>query len=280
MITKAPAESPTNWTKEKLAVLLLAASQAIDRSRYVFIVLNIAGVCIIAALFNAILPWIRHVIPRIAKLNPAPPELNMLRKTLTEDLTVITAPLLGIKFSVFDLSLIGTTALLVIAIWQYYCVRRENQTVHTVCEEAARELKNGNSECAKYLYHGIAHHFVFTTKFGAHAPAGMRAEPAPTFVVVALFFMPAWIPFVILATDILSLALTCKVCPNPAQPEPLFFVLGPLAQVEAVLRMAYAATIGGVSLYYCYKGLEYENGTRRDLDQLKQGLESNGRVVV
>ena len=72
MITKAPAESPTNWTKEKLAVLLLAASQAIDRSRYVFIVLNIAGVCIIAALFNAILPWIRHVIPRIAQLNPAP----------------------------------------------------------------------------------------------------------------------------------------------------------------------------------------------------------------
>jgi hypothetical protein len=255
----------SDWTKEKLEVLLDTASHAIDRARYVFIVLNVTGISILAGIFNAAFPWLRNSIERARGTD----HLAHLEKVLYEDLWVISFPLIGIKISVFDLSFIGPTALLVLAIWQYYCSRRENDVVHLVCVEAKNNLKK-NKTCAEYLYIGIAHHFVFTTKFYRNVPAGTDRQSGAVFVIAALLFMPAWLPFVIAANDVASLMVPLKVSLNPN--ETLWSKLSMAECMEAIIRCLYAVALGLTSLYYCVQISKFDGGTRDDVDNLRSAI--------
>jgi len=252
---------PTEWTKEKYEALLKAAEEAIERARYVFIVINIAGITILVGTFNSWFPWLRNTVQR-AK---GTAHLPHLEKVLYEDLWTISVPLFGVKFSVFDLSFFGTTALLVLAVWQYYCVRRENEVVHIVCAEAAK-----NKKAADYLYHGVAHYFVFTTKFYANSPAGRNNEIGATIVVRILSYMPAWLPLLIALNDIMSLVVPFSLSLNPK--DPLWMSLSALETVEACVRDAYAVVFGLVSLFYCLQVSRFDNATRQDIDDLRKAL--------
>ncbi len=260
------AVSEEDWTKEKLAALLEAASHAINRARYVFVVINVTGVCTLTGMFNAYLPWIRNAIDRGTKMNPAPHHLGHLEKTVYQDLWTISFPLLGVKVSVFDLSVVATSAFLVLAIWQYYCVRRENHVVHSILEEA--KAVTNSKECVRYLYHGIAHYFVFTTRLDQDVPAGASPQAGATFVLRALVYMPAWIPILILTSDAMSLVTQFNLQLDPNAP--LFKNLSTSEVVEVFLRMAFAGIIGLICYFYCKQAQRFDAGTRADLDEFKK----------
>src|SRR4051812_45654003 len=104
------------WEKEKLGAILSAATHAISRARYAFIISNIAGILILTGLFNTTFPWIRNPLehrPTLMSENTR----EHVEKVLREDLGVMNIPLLGMKLSVYDLSVLGSTALLIIVIW-------------------------------------------------------------------------------------------------------------------------------------------------------------------
>src|SRR4051794_21201019 len=103
----------TDWKKEKLSILIDAAVHAINRARYVFIVSNITGILILVGLFNSTFAWLRNAIERAKGRSDL---VSHLQKTLYEDLWTINIPLLGSKISVFDLSIVASTALLVISV--------------------------------------------------------------------------------------------------------------------------------------------------------------------
>jgi hypothetical protein len=254
----------TDWRKEKLAALLEAAVHAISRARYVFVISNIAGILILTGLFNSTFPWIRNSIERARIAQPVPPHLAHLEKALYEDLWTSSVPLLGIKFSVFDLSVLGSTALLVIAIWQYYCVRRENQIVSVIADQSKKY--KSDQECVAYLYHGIAHYFVFTTRFFSDAMSNKR-NVGPTIMVSILFFMPAWIPLLIVLSDLYTLFVPYGPSLNPRQPT--WQNLPPSEAAEAIVRMAYALILGFGSFLYCMKCREYDRSTRTYVEQMK-----------
>jgi hypothetical protein len=104
--------------RERLLAIKDGAITAIQRSRYVFLLINVSAIIIFAAEFNAMLPWIRHF-----KDNNA----DLLR-----ELGVIAIPFIGVKTSVFDLQINAALAMLILAIWFWFALRRENHAIGLV----------------------------------------------------------------------------------------------------------------------------------------------------
>lgn len=259
--------TPDEWRQKKLEEILKAASHAIDRSRYIFIASNVTGVVILVGLFNATYPWIRNSLER-AKAGKTW-HVAHFEKVLSQDLWVINIPVIGMKASVFDLSVIGSVALLIISVWQYYCVRRETQIVRIVCEEAK---KAENFECLSYLYHGIAHLFVFTTRFykDDHKFAGA--------IIVILMFMPGWLPILIIINDIYTLFVPA---PHSISQEPLFWEMQDREQIEAVIRITFGFIVGSISLYYCARSKDHERQTREHVELMERlVMEGGGEATL
>jgi hypothetical protein len=265
------SEEDKIWQKEKFRVLLEACAHAINRARYVFIAVNIAGIFTLAGLFNATLPWLRNAIERARIMSPPAPHLEHIQRTMYQELWTLTLPVLGLKFSVFDISVIASTALLVLALWQYYCVRRENEIVHTITEEALRIYKQSN-ECASYLYHGIAHYFVFTQKLDVRVPAGHTPRAIPTVIVQTLLFMPAWVLVLIVVSDLFTIVAPHKLALHPA--DTLWTHLREGERVEAILRMVYATALALFSYFFCKQSLNFDLATRGDLERLQKTLQA------
>jgi hypothetical protein len=257
--------SATDWKKEKLAALLQAAAHAISRARYVFLTSNVAGILILTGLFNSTFPWIRNAIERAQAMKPPPDHLPHLEKILYEDLWTMSVPLLGMKVGVDDLTVFGSTALLVIAIWQYYCVRRENHVVGVIADQAQRY--SADAECVGYLYHGVAHYFVFTTRYFNDVLEN-KTRAGATIVVSILFFMPVWVPLLNVLSDMYTLVVSysSSLTPKMSTWDTLPFI----QKLEASIRMTYAVIISSISLYYCVKCREYDRRTRKSVEQMRQ----------
>jgi hypothetical protein len=261
----------TDWRKEKLASLVQAAAHAIGRARFVLLVSNIAGILILAGLFNSTFPWIRHSIERAenaAKQKKDVPQLSHLHKVEYEDLWTLSAPLLGVKVSVDDLSVVGSSALLVIAIWQFYCVRRETHVVKVIADLSKRYGEE--PEVIGYLYHGVAHYFVFTTRF----LDDNRKRVGATIAVSILFFMPAWIPILNVLSDSYTLFVPYKgQLPLSDGHANTWDSLSCPERVEAVVRMLFAIVVGGISFNYCMTCRRLDRITRSNVDQMRRRVE-------
>lgn len=108
--TSSPEQLKCNWEEKKLAALLEAASIAIKRARYVFIIINISAILIFSAEFNALVPWMRWPMRREST---DPKAREILLNVFHRELEVVSVPLLGIKFSVADLTVIGSLAMMI-----------------------------------------------------------------------------------------------------------------------------------------------------------------------
>jgi hypothetical protein len=261
--------STTDWKKEKLAALLQAAAHAISRARYVFLTSNVAGILILTGLFNSTFPWLRNAIERAKMMTPLPDHLPHLEKVLYEDLWTMSVPLLGMKVSVDDLSVFGSSALLVIAIWQFYCVRRENHVVSVIAKQAQRY--ESDAECVGYLYHGVAHYFVFTTRFFNDVMTQNKKRAGATVAVSILFFMPVWIPVLNVLSDIYTLIVPYTSALDPKLPT--WSTLPIQEKWEAVVRMSYSVIVSMISLYYCVRCREFDQETRKNVEEMRQLVE-------
>jgi hypothetical protein len=261
------------WEEKKLAALLEAASIAIKRARYVFILVNIVAGIIFSSEFNALFAWIRNSMGRATKY----PEIGkFLAEVRVKELQVVSVPLLGIKFSVFDLSVLGALASLLLAIWFYYCVRREYLVVNEIYKIA--EVSPYVQKRA-YLYHGIAHYFVYTTATKRERPEGSTTQTTARAVVKILFFVPAWLPLLIVLSDIISLILPSEVT-DEAGCTTLWCVLGRHGYqlAEAIIRMAFAVIVSLFSLSQCLGAYTWDSATRERVEKLQKQVERDTKL--
>ena len=258
-----PTQKDDKWEEKKLKVLLNAASIAIKRARYVFILINIAAILIFSAEFNALFPWIRNSVIRATNWQKE----SLLNAVLYKDLQVVSVPLLGVKFSVFDLTIIGSLAALLLAVWFYYSVRRE----HLVVREIYKVAKDSPHEQKRaYLYHGIAHYFVYTTASKRERPEGFKPLTTARAVVKALFFVPAWLTLLIVISDLISLKLPSSVT-DEIGCDTLWCVLVKHNQhLEVIIRMLFAIILSLFSLSQCWGAYTWDRATRRLVEKLQK----------
>jgi hypothetical protein len=142
---------------------IAAIDEAAKRSRWVFVAISIAAVAIIGATWNH-LPlgiygpasdlWDRGFATN------AP--TAVLQKSLLKgwvDSLFVSVPLLGLKFSIADAALLGSFTLLILAIWKFYVLRRENHLIGGLLHDARHET----SRIRSYVFHGICGTQVFAT---------------------------------------------------------------------------------------------------------------------
>lgn len=263
-------QNEEKWEEKKIEVLLEAASIAIKRARYVFILVNIAAILIFAAQFNAYFPWIRNVVMRTNDAHTK----EVVNEILTRNLQLVSVPLLGINFSAFDLTVIGSLAALLLAIWFYYCVRREYLVINEVYKIAE---DSPYIEKRAYLYHGIAHYFVYTTAAKRERPEVFTPQTTARAVVKALFFVPAWLPLLIVVFDIISLIRPPQFTQVPGC-ESLWCVLKHFNQhKEGILRMVFAIILSLFSLSQCWGAYTWDRATRILVDKLQKKVESEAK---
>jgi hypothetical protein len=201
------ATGSTDWRKEHLTTLVKASEEATKRFRFVFIVINIAGIIILAAQFNSSLAWLHRVTAR----KDIPPDVKKLATdVLHKDLYVVSAPLLGIKFSAFDQSVIGSFALMVLAVWFFLAARRENHVIKTVKEMGDT---TDDKDCVAFLLHGVQHAFVLQ-------PRTKRDEPFLDFAVKSTALYAVLDP--LRRPRLRRLVLIEPVRPEPAVGAPLW----------------------------------------------------------
>ena len=83
---------------------------------------------------------------------------KVLLKNWVESM-LINVPVLGIRFSISDASVIGSASLTVIAIWLFYTLRRENHAIGQLLHLAKDESQNTKA----FVYHGVSATQVFAT---------------------------------------------------------------------------------------------------------------------
>jgi hypothetical protein len=261
-----PTEEGTSWKRELYKVVIDGANAAISRARYIFVAMNVTGALLLAAQFNACLPWIRNTLIRAR----GGPEAELLLKTLYSELAVVSAPVLGVKFSVFDLSLIGPATLTLFALWLYHGLRREYIAVDATLGYSEAALST-DLDAATYLYQGIAHSFVFTATEEDDVLTSRHTQRLVRWAVRVLAFMPVWIPLVIVVVEVITLVVPHALSLDPSTP--LWVKLKPAERVEATARLVVAVGLTLVSLTFCWGCYKYNWSTRQRLESIRGAIE-------
>jgi len=255
-----------SWVELEMKALLDAATDAIRRARWVFMGINVAGILILGAEFNAMVPWVRYPLHRC---NTPVYIHQLLQQFIYNDLYVVTVPLLGIKFSVFDLSVIGSTAMALLATWFFYSVRRENRSLGTLVRRATAALTEDPS-LSRYLYYGVAHHFVFTTITESDVPAGQKPRVMPRTAVRILWYMPFWVPLAVIVVDLASIFLPHLMAIDRATTLADQFSVN--EWVEVCIRTFYCLALAFFCWKQCRDCARFDTDSRTMLQNLRQRL--------
>lgn len=263
----------TDWTKERAAALLDAATNAVTRARYIFMAINVAGVLIVIAAFNGTVPWTRLLM----KSARTPESIKKILPDLVfRDLSTVSIPLLGSKISASDLAPVGSVAMALLVVWFWYALRRENHVIRAVHRDANAAWNSDLSDLARYLYHGVAHYFVFTTITDNNVPVGDKRSVTASPSVRFLFFMPAWIPVFLIVVDLFSLfsTFTLNRDVNPAAPpQPLWDMLNNGEKTEVQIRLVFAAVVGLFCVWKCFDCWKFDRNTREAISDLQRHVE-------
>jgi hypothetical protein len=274
-----------DYFKEKIQ----AATQSISRARTVFLISNLASIIVVAANFNLYFSWLRNMIERpVVKNGPYEEVLKAIAHARIEDTAIISVPLVGVKFFAADIGILSALTMLVLSVWIYYSLRREQ---HTVARIAAEVLEGGDSgdfsactvplpllDKAQYLLYSISAAFVFTTSTRgrlaigdpARASGPVKAEPKSTkWMAVILIWAPLWTVLLSLALDIGSMFFPSALLSGPR----LNDVLMHKQEIEALIRFAvtgaFAVLIGRIVANASY----YSKWTSRVYDTLARAVD-------
>ncbi|HUY31426.1 MAG TPA: hypothetical protein VMV69_01495 [Pirellulales bacterium] len=187
------ATGATTYDEKKLGELLDAGKRAVARARFVLLAITIAGVLMLSAQFNLYAPWLRNNIDKA----PGSEEQRQIVSLIYRDLQTLAVPIFGVRLSAYDLSIIGSVAMLLLAFWFFYCLRREHHVIWRILEEAGKGPDEMVPHRAAYLYHSIVHPFVFNPL--GEIPLIERVGAR------CMFYMPFWTVFAISVVDIASI---------------------------------------------------------------------------
>jgi hypothetical protein len=252
------------FATKKLEALLQAGEAAIQRTRFVFLAISVAGALILSAEFNVSVPWIRNV--------PIRKNVSQEVKHEVEDFTwrelyVVSVPILGIKFSAYDLGVVGSTGLAVLAVWFFYCARRENHVVDTITREANPNDPHRDLEKIRYLYYGIAHQHVFLTVTKDKTFVGRAPQSLGELAVRVLEFVPVWVPLFVLVVDIWTLSRPHLSALDPAG---ILWNEIPGQHREVFVRCGFLIAMVMFSLVQCLGAARFGSQTKAMLNSLRK----------
>ncbi len=218
-------------TSKKIEQLILSVREATNRTRTVFLFVNLSALVILIALFNTTWSWQRHInfkerpytsyVKQVGLDSGKNESDNELRKHYADiyfERQYFTIPLLGIRISESDLTIFSPTAFLIFTTWFFFALRRENHLVSNVktdFDKLTKKIKgdmDGTTEnkddwkiLIHNLYAGCVQNFVLTTptnndykKAGDRFGKNMIARPILSF----LNWLPVLILLLLLYDDI------------------------------------------------------------------------------
>jgi hypothetical protein len=182
--------------------------EAAKRSRWVFAASIIASIAILGTAWNSA-PFGLYEFASdmwdsgFAENVPTSELQKALLKAWVESLFV-SIPLFGIRFSVNDIWFLGTAALFIVAIWEFYGARRENHLIGSLFRDVACE----DERTRTYVFYGVCGTQVFATLTDDDLPLTSIEHKAPLQipglrpVLWLLSYLPAVVIFAAVAADL------------------------------------------------------------------------------
>jgi len=164
-----------------IQIRLEAAKEALKRSRFAFFASTVVSLAIIITVYNATFSYYR-MFPikgqweEESKLSPEARVTQQMQKTLMDEWvrsTTITISLLGIRIGVSDLAALGTLGLLIISIWFFPTVRRENRVIGSLLKATKKEPL----QIRNMIFSGIVSYLVFADIGKGRYPIDRLVEP-------------------------------------------------------------------------------------------------------
>lgn len=313
----------SDWSSERVRALVAAAENAVQRTRWVFLVLTLGCAIMFTAQLNLYLPWAQNVHDRVvsrvkaqkamAKAKRAEAEqaetesarakaeaeaeqaefgqkddediLRTINKVVWDDLYNVSLPLLGIKYSADDLTVLGTATMSILALWFVYVHRRENHCIG-VLRDIAEDAKTKDRALASYIHAAIAHHFVFTTTTLNDEPYtelkgkktdSSRIKSALRWHVIVLIHLPWVASLMAVAVMCASLFIRSKlaIVPDPYNHSPLFFQMDVAERVEAIIRMVWGLAFTYLTINYCFRAQKFDRDTHEMLREMENAASGN-----
>jgi hypothetical protein len=178
---------------------------------------------------------------------------------------IITVSLLGIRVSVSDLPVIGSLSLVIISIWFFYSVRRENRAIGTLLRDAYR-LKDWH---VRYMvYQGIVHNLVLIelgrgTKpiydFKKEESDDIKHLPIVTGALKVLFYLPPLSILFVVIMDVLTLFYFAA--PFRPSHKSLAGIIPPGVWIKVIAMESIAIALLLLTAFLCQKIRGFINAT-------------------
>jgi hypothetical protein len=263
----APLEFSQRLQEATINVRLEGAKEAIKRTRLAFLVSTIASLAILITVWNAYVSWDRR-FPLLDKLpsNDVAKEVDTQFLHQYADSTAITVSLLGIRVGVSDLSVLGSLSLLVLSLWLFFSIRRENHTI----AELLRDTKDDLAVIHQFVYFAISSFLVFTTLSPSDSPIDNleETEVRKTYYLARwaigfLFYLPALVLGFVIFMDFFSIYGLSSVASYPHNP--LKREIGHGNQVKFWTMETCAAALGLATAVLCRKINRFQQATTKVL---------------
>lgn len=303
----------SDWSGERVRALVAAAENAVQRTRWIFLVLTLGGAVMITAQLNLYFTWVQNVRDRQAAIvrqavlseQESKPEekeyaaqkieaeskiLHTIDKITWDDLYTVSIPLLGIKYSADDLIILGPASMSILALWFIYAHRRENHCIG-VLRDIANDAKTKDRALASYIHAAIAHHFVFTTTTLNDEPyTKMKNETRNNhgtkavlrWHVIALIHLPWVASLIAVVVMCVSLFVKLRLAVRPDINRPLFVQMETREQIEAIVRMAVGLGFTFLTTFYCVRAQKFDRDTHEMLQEMENaasGTKTNEEVA-
>jgi hypothetical protein len=282
--------------------LIKASNEASSRSRLIFMTLNFAGLILIIVQATSIFSWIGNKqtinerfdhsyqdslkslatklshedsIAYLSKLVNFREEAKALSEVLDKELGIVTMPIVGLKFSVYDIGIVSVLTMFILVFWYFYCVRRENHILQQIIKECEYLVKSKlqNTFVFKYLYHSIVHHYVFLT-VTPHDTATGKERKLLRSLNHRLSYVPFYVSSFMFLTDIFSLFLETKYTDFPSQSRILIGALTPW-EISVVIFRLVLCLLATIYFYYLCRDISRIEDSSTKLLQELEGFTFN-----
>ena len=266
-----------------------ATIEAQKRSRIAFIALIIVSLAFIIANWNASLSWEKFIafknkfgveMKKDGSKDLTKDDKEKVNKVLKESQKIlleewvrsqtISVPFLGLHIGHSDGAVLGSFSLLIISLWFYLSMRRENEIIGTLL----RDSQDKSQEIRSKIFYGVTSYLLFSN-FGQGRPIIDSLEKSTTengtqhetpkytrFIFRILLFLPTIAVLFIIISDILSIFFLRAPFRSPQVPlielaefkEKWFIAL--IMESIALLALIFIANFG-------YQALKNEEGTEK-----------------
>jgi hypothetical protein len=249
---------------------LEATRDAQKMSRIAFLVSTIVSLAIFITTWNAYFSWNVH-FPLQEKWHESQVTEEVQRQIIKEwvESSFISVPILGIKVGIFDGSVFGSIALLIISVWFFLSIRRENHVIGFLLMDTKEKLP----EVRKEIYHGIASYMLFaniTRKDQPiedlhEKPREHRLDSLMRIAFKILVFLPSFVIAFLIISDILTVYILPAYYRFPHDPLFEHFGLGDAIKLTVMEGLAFILLV--LISIICWKTLSYVGSTTTILRQ-------------